>query len=103
MDKPVSKSFDIKKVIDDLKRFNGNVIIQTMFLRGEHNGQKVDNTTEKEVNGLLEAYKEIKPKQVMIYSLDRPTPEKNLQKVSREELDIIADKIRNEGFDVVVG
>ncbi len=103
IDKPVNKSYDINNIIDNLSRFNGKAIVQTMFLRGEHNGQKVDNTTDKEVDALIEAYKKISPKQIMIYSLDRPTPEKKLIKVEKSELEEIATKMRNAGFDVVVG
>lgn len=102
MDVPNMDSFDVDKVIDDLCRFDGNVIIQTMFLRGEHNGHVVDNTTFKEIEGLLQAYLRIRPKQVMIYSLDRPTPEKNLQKVSLDELERIAERFRAAGLDVSV-
>ncbi len=102
IDKPNAESFDINRVIKDLARFDGNVIVQTMFLRGVHNGKKVDNTTDEEVDGLLNAYLKIAPKQVMIYSLDRPTPEKNLQKVSKEELEAIAEKFRKAGLNVSV-
>ena len=39
----------------------------------------------------------------MIYSIDRKTPEENLQKVPREELEAIAGRIRREtGMDVTV-
>ena len=102
IDKPVNENFDINKTIDLLCKFDGNLIIQTMFLRGEHNGIKIDNTVEKEVSAWIDALKRIKPKQVMIYSLDRPTPEKNLVKVEREELERIAERVRKEGFDVTV-
>lgn len=102
IDAPNTESFDVDKVIDDLCRFDGNVIIQTMFLRGEHNGHIVDNTTFKEIEGLLQAYLRIRPKQVMIYSLDRPTPEKNLQKVSLDELEQIAERFRAAGIEVSV-
>ncbi|MGL4294000.1 MAG: radical SAM protein [Bacteroidales bacterium] len=102
IDAPNQESFTADKLIDNLKKFNGNLIIQTMFLRGEHNGMKVDNTTEKEISGWLNALVEIQPKQVMVYSLDRPTPEKNLQKVSKEELEQIADRARSLGFSVSV-
>ena len=73
-----------------------------MFLRGELNGESVDNTTEAEISGWLEALKKIKPKQVMIYTIDRETPLKGLQKVSKEALDAIADRARKKGFDVTV-
>ena len=102
IDAPNSSQFDIDKIIEELAKFHGNVIIQTMFLRGEHNGKIVDNTTDKEINGLIEALRDIKPKEVMIYSLDRPTPEKALIKVEKPELEEIAKKITDAtGIKVV--
>lgn len=50
----------------------------------------------------LETVKLINPKQVMIYSIDRETPEKNLVKLSKEELEKIALKIRQAGLNVSV-
>ena len=103
IDAPNSKDFDIDEIIANLAKFNGNVTLQTMFLRGEHNGHIVDNTVEKEVKGLIEAIKTIKPKDIMIYSIDRPTPEKALIKVDKDELEIIAERIRKEtGVKVLV-
>ncbi|MCM1290467.1 MAG: radical SAM protein [Prevotella sp.] len=102
IDAPTQKSFTVARVIEELKQFSGSGIIQTMLLRGEHNGQKVDNTTSEEIEALLNAYREIKPRAVMLYSLDRSTPEENLQKVSREELESVADKVRNLGISVQV-
>ena len=99
---PVSPTFTFDRLLEQLCRFNGNVIIQTMFLKGEVNGESVTNTTEHEVSGWLEALKQIRPKQVMIYTLDRETPIKNLRKVPKEELDAIAERVRKEGFDVTV-
>ena len=40
------------------------------------------------------------PKQIMIYSIDRETPYKELEKVSHEELERIAVPLREGGFDV---
>ena len=99
---PNSPSFTFDRLLEQLCRFKGNLIIQTMFLQGELNGEPVDNTTEVEINGWLEALKKIKPKQVMIYTIDRETPVKNLKKVTKEELEAIADRARREGFDVTV-
>ena len=73
-----------------------------MFLKGELNGTPVDNTTEMEIEGWLKALKQIKPKQVMIYTIDRETPVKGLKKVSKEELEAIAGQARREGFEVSV-
>lgn len=100
IDRPLSKEFNVMRVVEALKQFKGEGIIQTMFLRGEHGGERIDNTTPQEVEALIQAYKEIEPKEVMIYSLDRSTPEEKLVKVSKDELELIAAKIRAAGIRV---
>ena len=102
IDQPTSPSFTCEKVVEQIAQFGGQCVVQTMFLRGEHDGQRIDNTTAQEVEALIEAYKQIDPRQVMIYSIDRKTPEQQLEKVSREELEVIASQLRAEGFDVMV-
>lgn len=99
---PNSPSFTFEKLQEQLKRFKGNLIIQTMFIRGEYKGESVDNTTEEEISGWLEALRQIQPKQVMIYTIERETPVHSLRKVSRETLEEIADRARIIGFDVSV-
>ena len=96
VDRPTSPSFTVEKVVDSLKQFAGTGIIQTMILRGEHDGKKIDNTTSEELEALIKAYKEIQPKEIMIYSLDRSTPEEKLIKVEKEELEEIGKKIEKE-------
>lgn len=102
IDCPVGKEINVAWFVEHLKKFNGKLIIQTMFLRGEFKGESFDNTTDEEIEAWLKALEEIRPQQVMIYSLDREAPTKTLQKVSVEELNIIADKARERGFDVSV-
>ena len=89
IDQPTG-NVEVEKLVENLRKFNGNVIIQTIFLRGEHNGVKFDNTTDEHVNSWLEAIKKIQPKQIMIYAIDRATPEKNLEKITVNELKKIA-------------
>ena len=69
-----------------------------MFLRGEYNGQRVDNTTEQEVAAWLKIVEELSPRQVMVYSLDRDTPCKTLEKVEREQLLAIAQRVEELGI-----
>ncbi len=102
IDNPPNKNITVAKIVSLLKQFNGNFILQTMFLRGEINGLTIDNTTDIELDAFIKVVKEIKPKQIMIYSLDREAPFKTLQKVEREEMDKIAGKLRDEGFEVLV-
>lgn len=89
-------------IIEDLAEYGGKCIVQTMLLRGEHNGQRIDNTTDAEIEALIDAYKTIKPQEVMIYSIDRKTPEEHLEKVGREELEAIGRRIEAAGIKVQV-
>lgn len=93
LDRPGSPQFTVDKVVERLGQFAGTGIIQTMFTRGSHDGLPVDNTTDAEVDALIEAYRRIRPREVMVYSIDRLTPEQSLQKVGRDELQSIADRI----------
>jgi len=102
IDQPVGKHINVAWFIEQLKKFEGRLIIQTMFLRGVVNGETIDNTTDEEVEAWLKALEVIRPQQVMIYSLDREAPTKNLQKVNVEELNAIAEKARERGFEVSV-
>lgn len=91
-------AYTVARTVELLKAFEGNLIMQTMFLRGEYLGQRVDNTTEEEVAAWLKLVAEIKPKQVMVYSLDRDTPCKTLEKVEKDELRGIADRVEALGI-----
>ncbi len=102
LDQPAGKHITVAWLIDHLKKFEGNLIIQTMFLRGEYQGQKIDNSTPEEVEAWLSAMKAIHPKQIMIYTIDRETPAKQLEKLNVTELNHIAEKARQCGFDVSV-
>lgn len=99
---PNAPSFTFDALLKQLMRFKGNLIIQTLFLKGIYNGEQVDNTSEEEIAGWLNALKQIDPKQVMIYTIDRETPVEQLAKVSKEELEVIARRARALGFDVQV-
>ena len=101
LDRPAGH-YSIRKIIEGMKAFKGNCIIQTMFLKGSYKGQDMNNTSDKFVLPWLEAVKEIAPRQVMIYTIDRETPDHDLQKATHEELDRIAERIRETGIPVSV-
>ena len=103
LDRPVSSTYTVEKVVEQLKSFNGRLIIQTMFIRGRYEGKFFDNTTETEVDALIKIISEIAPESVMVYTIDRETPISTLQKISLKELNQIASKIRKiTGFPVSV-
>ena len=91
-------AYTVARTVELLKAFEGNLIIQTMFLRGEYLGKRVDNTTEEEVAAWLKLVEEIRPKQVMVYSLDRDTPCQTLEKVEKDELREIAARVEALGI-----
>ena len=94
VDRPVSSHYRATDIVGHLKRFNGHVIVQTMFLKGTD----FDNTTEHYVAPWIEAVKEIAPQSVMIYTIDRETPDATLSKATREELDTIRDRVAAAGI-----
>lgn len=102
IDRPASPAYSVADVIQGMKQFDGQCIVQTMMLRGEYNGNKIDNTTASEIEALIAAYKEIAPREVMLYSIDRKTPAEQLVKVECDELDRIAGCIRRAGINVLV-
>ena len=86
-------SYDVSLIIERMKAFNGHVIIQTMFMRGNCQGEDVDNTSERYIVPWLEAVKQIAPQQVMVYTIDRETPAQGLLKATHEQLDAIRDRV----------
>lgn len=112
LDAGTNKSFQIinnpgidihlDEVIQNLKQFAGNMIIQTLFVRGSYNGVPFDNTTEEEVNLWLQHIQMLQPKLVMIYPVARATPTEDVEKVSADELQLIADKVEAMGIPTEV-
>ncbi len=90
--------WSVADTVEKMKLFEGRLTVQTMFLRGEIEGVRVDNTTDEEVEAWLRLLEEIAPRDVMIYSLDRDTPLKTLDKVSVEELRAIAARVEAKGI-----
>ena len=101
MNNPV-EDLDFNKMISGLMQFKGNLIIQTMFLKGYVNGRLIDNTTDLEVSAWIEQLLKIRPKATMIYPIARHTPAKDLEKISRSTLEEIALEAGKEGIEVKV-
>ena len=81
-----------------MSAFKGKAVIQTMFLKGYINGQNVNNTGDSFVKPWIDIVKKIAPREVMIYTIDRETPAKELEKATREELDRILQLLHSEGL-----
>jgi len=102
IDQPADSHYSVRQVVEGMKSFQGQLIVQTMFVRGEHDGKVVDNTTPEEVAAWCDLMREIRPHQIMVYSLDRPTPEPNLVRVSKEEMGTFVAPLIAEGFNVSI-
>lgn len=102
IDQPAGKHITVKWIIDHLKKFEGKLIIQTMFLKGWINGEWIDNTTSTEIDEWILALKKINPSLVMIYSLDREAPTKELEKINVDELRRIGKEVEKAGFKTSV-
>lgn len=92
----------VAEIIDLLQEFQGCLVVQTMLLRGNYQGHAIDNTTPEEVAAYLDAIRAIAPSEVMLYTIDRNTPADDLQKVSAEEMEAVAGRIRELDMDITV-
>ena len=97
LDRPTGR-YNLNEIIGRMKAFNGKAIIQTMFLKGEVDGVDVNNTGNDFVLPWIEVVKEIAPREVMIYTIDRETPQQDLSKATHEELDKIVALLEKEGI-----
>lgn len=102
IDQPVNHQLTVAQVIEWLRVFNGDFILQTCFLRGENHGLVIDNTTPHELEAWYQAVDILHPKQVMIYVIDRATPLQTLEKIPAEQMQSIAQPLRDKGIDVIV-
>lgn len=102
IDQPVNHQLTVAQVMEWLRIFDGDFTLQTCFLRGEYHGQVIDNTTPHELQAWYQAVDSLHPKQVMIYVIDRATPLPTLEKIPAEQMQAIAEPLRDKGIDVIV-
>lgn len=86
----------LDEIVENLSRFEGNLIIQTLFMRAKFNTEVIDNTTEEEIKLLIEHLRKIHPQEMMIYPISRGTPLEDIEKISILELEEIKKKINSE-------
>lgn len=91
-----------ERIVENLKLMNGNYILQTMFLKGSYKGVQFDNSAAEYVQPWLQTVLELRPRKVMVYSIDRETPEKGLEKVTPERMKEITAPLTLAGIDVQI-
>ena len=102
IDKPVNPHLTVAQVMEWLQQFDGDFTLQTCFLRGDYHGQVIDNTTSEELAAWYHAVEILRPKQVMIYVIDRATPLQTLEKIPAEQMQAIAKPLLDKGIEVII-
>ena len=90
--------YDIHHVVEALKQFNGDFILQTMFLKSKD----FDSSSPEVLNGWMDIVRLLKPREVMVYTIARPTPEEDLQKFTVEEMRALVQPLFGEGFVIQI-
>jgi wyosine [tRNA(Phe)-imidazoG37] synthetase (radical SAM superfamily) len=75
-----------KEMVENLKNLN-DIIIQSVLMDGE-----INNIEDEEIDKWIERLSYVKPREVQIYSIDRPSADQNLKLVRKEKLKEIAQK-----------
>jgi len=101
IDRPTG-SFRLEETVRWMEELKGQLIIQTMLVRGEYNGIRIDNTSEEDLIPWLDLIQRIRPQKVMLYTIERDTPFNTLQKVSVADMKKIADKVERIGIPVQI-
>lgn len=95
-------AYDVHRVVETLAGYDGRLIVQTMFMRGSDAEGSVDNTSDRYVLPWLDAVRTIRPQAVMIYTIDRETPDHDLLKATHDDLDRIAALVQAAGIPCTV-
>lgn len=93
-----SGSYRLADVIGNLKKFEGRFVLQTMFLRSPD----FDTAAPEALNRWMEIVRELKPRDVMVYTIDRETPDKSLGKYTVEEMTEMVRPLIEEGYRIQV-
>lgn len=101
IDNPVGH-YSLAETVENLRLFNGNFILQTMFLKGTIGGHRIDLTCEESVAPWRDIVLSLRPREVMMYTIDRETPAKDLEKVTVQEMEAIAAPLKAAGITVQI-
>ncbi len=93
-----SGNYDIDAVISALAGFEGDFILQTMFLKAPF----FDTSEQANLSGWMDIVRRLKPREIMVYTLDRETPEKDLEKFTVAEMAALVKPLVDEGFNVQI-
>ena len=88
--------YHVAHVVRSLKRFEGKFVLQTMFLKGP------GWATEQWVAAWMDLVREVKPREIMVYTIDRETPMAGLQKYTAAEMRALVQPLIDEGYQIQI-
>ena len=97
INKPVGR-YRLSEIIEALKGFEGNFILQTMFLRS----QDFSTTHKEALYAWMDIVRELRPREIMVYTIDRETPDKSLGKYTVDEMTAFVQPLLDEGFKIQI-
>lgn len=92
--------YDVGRVVEALKRFHGNFILQTCMLRSRE--YDFDSARREVLEGWMDIVRQLRPREIMVYTIDRPTPAEGLQKMTVEEMTQLVQPLIDEGFAIQI-
>lgn len=91
-------AYSVAEVVGNLARFEGNFILQTMFLKS----RDFDSSSPEVIEGWMDIVRFLKPRRIMAYSIDRPTPQEGLVKFSESQIKKLVQPLLDEGFNIQI-
>ena len=95
VNRPVGR-YSVEEVVRSLERFQGNFVLQTMFLKAP------DFQSGNWVAGWMSLVRRLKPREIMVYTIDRETPMKGLEKYTVEEMRALVQPLIDEGYTIQI-
>jgi len=92
--------YDVARVVEALKQFHGNFILQTCMLRSQE--YDFDSSRQEVLSGWMDIVRLLRPREIMVYTIDRPTPAQGLQKFTVEEMTHLVQPLIDEGFTIQI-
>lgn len=97
INKPVGQ-YRLEDVIEAMMKFEGRFVLQTMFLRSPD----FDTASPEALEKWMEIVRKVKPREIMVYTIDRETPDKSLTKYTVEEMTALVQPLIDEGFKIQI-
>ena len=91
-------SFRVDDVVKGMKRFEGDFILQTMFLKSDD----FDSLEPQMLAKWMDIVREIRPRLIMAYTIARPTPQSGLSAYSAAQIREALKPLEYEGFKIQI-